>query len=348
MGFFENLFNRKATDGIPGVSMRESLVWILDKPGATIHDDEKYRINIDFVHSLGLKCDCVGWSELDLADPRADEILDKIKEFCDKNGWRARGVYSREYYGYQSDWFELITSDFRDKTLNGRVNCECDGGGVTEVFNLRACNELRISPKQWSDLIFVPERFRDACIHSGITDVDFCWAEDKGKYRAEQYFHMYSDKTVGCVGTDREIGNKKTKLYRSAGGYLPRISEIFHEIQQVNLQDCYLRGGMPEGGIVHCFLPDTLSFVGRSVFLIYKSTAELLLRENAITEKDLRPALVVDEIPGGYTAERGGGNATAERHLLKKQHCGLRKLCKDPKARARGKRKRGVEAFQGG
>ena len=37
----------------------EKLSWILDTPDRQYHD-EKVRRNIDFVHSLGLKCDCVG------------------------------------------------------------------------------------------------------------------------------------------------------------------------------------------------------------------------------------------------------------------------------------------------
>ena len=51
----------------------ETLDWILDKRGAKLGDEAAYKENIDFVHSLGLKCDCVGWSKLDLASPRAGD-----------------------------------------------------------------------------------------------------------------------------------------------------------------------------------------------------------------------------------------------------------------------------------
>ena len=63
----------------------ETLDWILDNDDKSIVDDEKYRLNIEFVHSLGLKCDCVGWSKLDLQNPRADEILSAIDSFCKCN-----------------------------------------------------------------------------------------------------------------------------------------------------------------------------------------------------------------------------------------------------------------------
>lgn len=75
---------------------REELHWILDKIGVKLGDEAAYQENIAFVHSLGLKCDCVGWSRLDLASPRVEEILAAIRRFCRENGWRARGMYTRE------------------------------------------------------------------------------------------------------------------------------------------------------------------------------------------------------------------------------------------------------------
>ena len=43
--------------------IKDYLSWILDKPhDSDIKGEEQYKRNIEFVHSLGLKCDCVGWS----------------------------------------------------------------------------------------------------------------------------------------------------------------------------------------------------------------------------------------------------------------------------------------------
>ena len=99
----------------------ERLDWILDKDDESISNDEKYRLNIEFVHSLGLKCDCVGWSTLDLHNPRADEILSAIDSFCKKNGWRARGIYTRNYTDFSSDWYELIPVTLKENTNRPRV-----------------------------------------------------------------------------------------------------------------------------------------------------------------------------------------------------------------------------------
>lgn len=51
---------------------KESLLWILDKDCKTygvgsiayVKQEALYQRNIDFVHSLGLKCDCEIWPTL--------------------------------------------------------------------------------------------------------------------------------------------------------------------------------------------------------------------------------------------------------------------------------------------
>ena len=64
--------------------IHEELFWILDAKEGHFGswDEEKVRRNIEFVHSLGRKCDVVGWSKLDLADPKADRILLLVYIIC--------------------------------------------------------------------------------------------------------------------------------------------------------------------------------------------------------------------------------------------------------------------------
>jgi len=56
----------------------ETLLWILDKfdnNGKMMFDDDKIQQNIDFVHSLGLKCDSVGWNKLSLQSKQAENRI---------------------------------------------------------------------------------------------------------------------------------------------------------------------------------------------------------------------------------------------------------------------------------
>ena len=280
----------------------ETLDWILDKNDKRINGEEEYLLNIEFVHSLGLKCDCVGWSTLDLQNPRTDEILSAIDSFCKKNGWKARGIYTRKYADYSSDWYELVPTTFKDNTLcDYDDEYESERGEKVRVFNLRAYHELRSSPKWWYESILVPERFRDACVRHGITDVDFCWAKDKGKYQAEQYFHLYSNKQVPTIAEGRNLKIEDREKIDALGGYLPKIADIFYNLQLINLQDCYIETDIPSSNIALAYCPKTFTYCGRNKFLIRKNFAQTLLQEKAISESDLTPAMVVKELPDGYS-----------------------------------------------
>ena len=279
----------------------ETLDWILDKDDKSIADNDKYRLNIEFVHSLGLKCDCVGWSKLDLGNPQADEILSAIDSFCKKNGWKARGIFTRKYADYTSDWYEIVPAAFKDNTLYDFDECESERGEKVRVFQLRAYHELRPSPKWWYESILVPERFRDACIRHNVTDVDFCWARDKGKYQAEQYFHLYCNKQIPTIAEGRNMTIEDREKINALGGYLPKIADVFYELQLINLQDCYIESDIPNCNIALAYCPKTFTYYGRNKFLIHKDFAQKLLQEKAISQSDLIPAMVVKELPSGYT-----------------------------------------------
>lgn len=279
----------------------ETLDWILDKNDQRINGEEEYLLNIEFVHSLGLKCDCVGWSKLDLQNPRADEILSAIDFFCKKNGWKARGIYTRTYANYESDWYEIVPTAFKDNTLYDSYECESERGETVKIYILRAYHELRPSPKWWYESILVPERFRDACIRHGITDVDFCWARDTGKYQAEQYFHLYCNKQIATIAEGRNMAVEDRDKIDALGGYLPKIADIFYKLQLIDLQDCYIESDIPNCNIALAYCPKTFTYCGRNKFLIHKDFAQKLLQEKAISQSDLMPAIVVKESPRGYT-----------------------------------------------
>ncbi len=285
----------------------ETLLWILDKfdnNGKMMFDDDKIQQNIDFVHSLGLKCDSVGWNKLSLQSKQADEILTSIEVFCKESGFKARGYYSKSYTDYTSDWFVLEPGTFKDNTLCDYVEYENDQGERIGMSSIRAYHELHASPKWWGNDIYVPERFRDACVRHNITDVDFFWVKDKGKYKAEQYFYLFGNRQIPVIAVRRggEIMFDR-KTIEDIGGYLPRIADIFYDIK-ISLQDCYLENEMPDCMIANAFFPRTYLAGGQNRFLIHKSFANILLNERAISSSDLFPAMLVKEVPGGYSVEK--------------------------------------------
>ena len=99
------------------IQMEETLLWVLD--GVSKHwDDEENAKRIEFVHSLGLKCDGGGWCNFNLHDPRCDEVLRHIDEFCKENGWTARGWYYRNYIESDPRWYRLCGEDFKESELS--------------------------------------------------------------------------------------------------------------------------------------------------------------------------------------------------------------------------------------
>lgn len=284
------------------MNVKEHLTWILDKRNHKFQDD-KYQENIDFVHSLGKKCDCVGWSELDMDEPDADEVLVKIQTFCKEQGFRARGWYERTYTGIESDWYELKPGSFQENTELDTFPVETQNGKKLYLSVISAYHEINIAPKD-SHNVCVPDRFRKVCLNNGMTDVDFCWVQDKGRYEAEQYFYLFPHKRIPRIAYDRSIDKKQTSGLQALGGYLPKIASIFYDLQHISLQDCYLREDMPSGGIAYVYCPSTDDFCGRYTVLIHKDTAGILIKEKVLSRANLTPACVVEHCPEGYDLDK--------------------------------------------
>ena len=286
----------------------EELLWILDEPGGlarTLEAQNKtFQIRKNFVHELNLKCDCVGWCKIDLSNPRTPDILSSISKFCTENRWRARGLYTRKYIELESDWYELVPTCFKDNTPCDRIETVTKDNKKIYTRVIRAFHESSPSPKEWGEDIYVPERFRNFCIQNNIDDLDFCWAQDKGKYEAEQYFHVYGNRLVPQIAIDYDLKKSNIKLISAAGGWLPEIANVFHELQQINLQDCYLDDDLPDSGIAYVYIPSTFSSVGRHTILLRKDIVQSLLKHKILPLSALRPAAVVKSLPGGYSLKK--------------------------------------------
>ena len=280
----------------------EDVHWILDKPGTTIHNqDEQFKENIAFVQSLGKKCDCVGWSNLRRDDPQAEEILQKIADFCKEKGWSARGLYTREYADFDADWFEIDGAYFKDNTVGEYISVPAQDGGTTKICSIKAYRELSVAPKSWGRSLYVPERFYKTYRESGMTGLDFCWAKDTGKYAAQQYFEIFGTERIPQVAVAWDLKNQDLRKLGTDGGWLPRLGEVFARWTQLNLPYCYRKEDMPAGGIAYAYIPSTFSCCGLYQVLVHKDVAQQLLQEKAIPTGALKPVPVLDVIPSGYT-----------------------------------------------
>ena len=283
------------------MEFKEELVWILDKTNNSVDEEMKYKLNIAFVHSLGKKCDYVGWSTLKMDEPDADRILDEIKKFCKEDGWRARGWYTRTYVG-ESDWYELTAIKFKDSTVVDVIQVPDENGKDLSMIIIKAFYELIPTLKEHYD-ICVPERFRNACIKNDISGIDFCWIKDKGKYQAEQYFNIYPQTLIPRVCCDKNLEKTDKAKIKALGGFLPKIADVVTRLDHISIPDCYFKEDLPKGGIAYLYCSSTDTYCGRDKILIHKDTAQILVNEKVLLWKNLQPVPVVDSCPEGYVID---------------------------------------------
>lgn len=288
------------------MSYTETLHWILDKPGERGYSDENARRRIDFVHSLGLKCDSVGWCSMSLSAPGADGLLNRIEAHCREDNWQLRAHYDREYTDVQSDWYVLRTSILPFTAMAGGESYPTVDGNTGEHLVIKACNIPSPGAQKYScDSLIVPERFRDACVRAGIPGLDFCWVRDKGRYDAPQYFAPYAVQTLPRFVFHEKViwyskdSKKHQPLLEALGGHLPRLMAACSELW-VSLPNCVFRADLPAGGVVQAHSDMTRSCNSCNELLIHKATAELLLRENGLPASALIPILTVAELPEGH------------------------------------------------
>ena len=280
----------------------EKVHWILDKLGTTIQNqDEHFKENISFVHSLGKKCDSVGWSTLSKDDPKAEEILRKISAFCQEKGWVARGVYYREYTDFDTDWYQIVGTNFPDSAFADYVKVPARDGSTITLCSIKAYQELTAAPKCNGNDLYMPERFFNAYREKGLTDLDFCWVKDTGKYAAQQYFAAFGIHRIPRAAVAWDLGKQDLRKLPSDGGWLPRLGEVFQKWNPMSLPYCYRKEDMPCGGIVYAYIPRTNQCCGLYQLLVHKDMAQKLLQEKVIPAGALRPAPVLENIPSGYT-----------------------------------------------
>ena len=103
------------------------------------------------------------------------------------------------------------------------------------------------------------------------------------------------------MALDYEIGHGDLDKIQEAGGWLPKLRQVFHKLQMINLPDCYLAEDLPEGGIVFAHVPESPSRNIRHKLLIHKTIMEAMVCQKVLPASSFRPAPVFEELPLGYT-----------------------------------------------
>lgn len=288
---------------------RESLLWILDKTGAdgksrAPWNEADNRTRIDFVHSLGLKCDSVGWCRLERSREDSEVILTAIDRFCRTEGWTARGWYQRESPDEAAEWYCLRGREFRET----EVPCVEETG--LRLPKVKASAVSGKGPWQWGPYFCVSDRFRKGWAAGGFSGLRFCWLQDVGRCRGEQIFAISPERLIPDTAETRlacaaEIPGRlrESACYgrlQRLGGWLPRLAELFTELH-VELPLCLRRRDLPASGLGCSYLPEEQSRI-----LLRASLAGQLLEAGLLRRGDLEPLVLGDALPSGYVGRACG------------------------------------------
>ena len=269
----------------------ENLIWIIDKQKNAVGDENESKENREFVHSLGLKCDYVGWCNLDLESENADKIIEKIEKYCEDTHSYLRGYYKSTNSYEDNEWYKLntkyISTDYFENENEIRA------------YKIpKNTNCLYENTK--SAIALVSDNFRKVCVTEGFSGITFSWKKDIGKYKSLQYFNMYISSNVpnfyscnNLSAADPEGTNKLFKL----GGKLPKLIPLFYNIN-IDIPICIKKNDLPSTDFAY-YKYDTFSYVETGV-LIRKKVATILLERRLITRSDLICVNILDDIPLHY------------------------------------------------
>ena len=294
------------------MSYTETLIWRLDSSAHGAKLEADLEKSADFIRSLGLESEGIGWCKVDLSAPECDEMLDRIGQFCKQTGMKARGHYIRKYRAADSEWYRLKFDVFRAHETSDTFETVKDARGKDmELEKVRAYT-LTGSFKESLSQHCVPASFMDACIANNLNDLRFCWLRDVGRYAGTQYFAVLPEERVERVIGDFDYRWKASSpafmklkpMYKTMvklGGKLPKLAEVFGGLT-ISLPNSYLRADLPNANFAYAYVPQY--FLSKNDLLIRKEAAEKLISCGVLHEDQLEPVCVCDAPISGYTVKK--------------------------------------------
>lgn len=294
------------------MSYTETLIWRLDSSAHGAKFEADLEKGADFVRSLGLESEGIGWCEVDLSTPKCDEMLDQIGRFCKQTGMKAKGHYTRKYCAADSEWYRLKFDVFRAHETSDTFETVKDARGKDMQLEKVRAYTLTGGFKESQSQHCVPASFVDACAANGFNDLRFCWLRDVGRYAGTQYFAVLpeerAERVMGSFGYQWKSSSpalmRLKPMYKTMvklGGKLPKLAEIFGELD-ICLPNSYQRDDMPYTNFAYAYVPQ--SGLPKNDLLIDRQAAEKLIACGALHEDQLEPVCVCDAPISGYTVKK--------------------------------------------
>lgn len=317
---------------LDGVFMKnvKQLDLIFDNTKVTFDDNDPVLEEIfQLIHSLGLKCDSVGWTKLDFTKPNAEECLMQIEEFVKEHKYLLRGMYREENWEIDSDWYALYPTQYIPFNDDDNYEVIEDQNGKEMFYtNLKSYKIPSNTPILFDNMtVLVSDTFRKFCIEKEFTGVDFYWIKDIGKYDGPQFFGLKMDNKIDKYACDEGL-DYSPGYFEGAGklSYLWfKFTSLIRVTDKDQLKSRYSKiGGIPNRLYKSFYdlsldlpiylpkhkMPDTdfayVNHVKYNFTLIRKNVAYILLKEKLIKKEHLMPILMYDTAPKGYAIRSSG------------------------------------------
>lgn len=270
------------------MEFRESFAVRMDN-----HKKDDYRKPIAFMKSLGLKCDSVGWADVQLDAEEDFSLVDEMKEKAKAEGAVLRCLgYKKEYIGKDAEWFY-----FKPRVEAKSEDLDWDSSYTWNIKGYKLPKGCQLVVIQ--ERIGVSQEFVDACRDLKLSGVDFMWVTDKGRFDAPPYFYILPEKgfcryTID-YGDEFDKPKKGTPAYEVFletctqidfdGSHMSKIAETFHKFEMADLPKMLDQKEVPD---------TDFAYVGTDA-LIRRSAAEVLIARGILKWADLAPVVFFDE-----------------------------------------------------
>lgn len=271
-----------------------------------IDASDQDRFRRDFYQRFGLKVFSRAWAEIDLlAWPRRAELIASLEDLQQRGVARpGSGLLIEELDPADVDraeWFVLRSEPDADFELVPYPSIRAD----------------RVPPGRHilHDGRFVSERVKAAVEQAGLTDIEFVWMEDVGRYRSPQWYVPVAQRCLGSgvdhpwfhrsaphppQGVSRFDGRSLKAGWTTGDAGADRLLSMFPRDSSLGLMIHMLRrfdrAALPPVDLAYDWDADVES-AGRPrvrSLCISARARRLLLDANVITAVDAVPVLIVD------------------------------------------------------
>lgn len=258
---------------------KETVHWII----GGLDKMDKYDKAIEFVHSFGLKCDCVGWCTVKLENEKDFELIERIKEKANALKGRTRIVYERKILDEDTEWY----------MLDPKKEVEYEWKSGIKAYKLPPSENIA----EAGTSLVVSQKFVDFCSEQNYTGVTFAYIPDIGRYQAPTFYIVIPDEVpkfeFGCGRCFTGNYKHNKKLYEkidSYGGNMSRIASCFNSVEFVDLPIFITKEGEPKADFCYIIYQDKAA----EYYLIRKKVANALIDNKIIKRSDLVPVPYCD------------------------------------------------------